>query len=509
MTYRRYRKAITRGFVAMVMAVASTSALADFSEAFKNYEAGRYEQARVEFVALAELGDGASQHNLGAMFLQGQGGQKDIGVGVGWLMAAVDNGYAGIPDSQLKAMQAKLTAEQSLAAKSIVERYGKQAISARLLPQRGGSCKPATIPKVIQMPTAEYPVAMRADGFDGIVIVAVTIGIDGLVRDPEVVMSVPDKLFEFSSVAAVMRSRFEPAKRDGVAIEYRDSMKFDFSLQGGGALWNFKAVKSVRAAAEQNQPGAQYLVGALGMLDRSMSIPRDTAYELIVRAAQGGHIRAQRWVGRDLGEFGSCIEVDKSNLWLQQAARGGESSAQVTLARRMLEAAPPPEKLAEVKSLIEAAARSEDPYAVKHAAALLATSTTSELRNGPLARQAAGKLSGTWAKYDPQAVEVSAAAYAATGEFSKAVARQTEAIKMATSLHWNTQRMEERLAAYRAKSAWTGEMFSLPAATDLPPPSGKLPEGLCGGSDTKPCDSSPHEPPAPTTPIGTRIPREP
>src|SRR5467141_3779785 len=76
-----------------VSALSSFSvAHADFQAALREYNAGHYDVAHAQFLALAELGDCSSQFNLGAMALQGQGGPKDAGSGVGWLQAAAGNG---------------------------------------------------------------------------------------------------------------------------------------------------------------------------------------------------------------------------------------------------------------------------------------------------------------------------------------------------------------------------------------------------------------------------------
>src|SRR4029077_8231248 len=73
---------------------------ADFQAALREYNAGHYDVAHAQFLALAELGDCSSQFNLGAMALQGQGGPKDAGSGVGWLQAAAGNGCERVPGQQ-------------------------------------------------------------------------------------------------------------------------------------------------------------------------------------------------------------------------------------------------------------------------------------------------------------------------------------------------------------------------------------------------------------------------
>src|SRR5690242_21018178 len=110
------------------------AARADFPAAMKDFNQGHYEAAHEQFLALAELGDGASQFNLGAMALQGQGGPKDPGTAVGWLMAASDNGYHGLARDKLDDMKLKLTDEQRKSADEIFQHYGHAALEQTVLP---------------------------------------------------------------------------------------------------------------------------------------------------------------------------------------------------------------------------------------------------------------------------------------------------------------------------------------------------------------------------------------
>ena len=74
---------------ALAAVVLTAAAHADFNAALAEYRDGHYDSARRQFTAMAELGDCSSQFNLGVMVLQGQGGAKDVGGGVGWLAHGV------------------------------------------------------------------------------------------------------------------------------------------------------------------------------------------------------------------------------------------------------------------------------------------------------------------------------------------------------------------------------------------------------------------------------------
>ena len=169
----------------------SAAAQADFQAALREYQAGHYDSAHRQFLALAELGDCASQFNLGAMALQGQGGPADPGSGVGWLQAAAANGCEKLAGAKLPALQAGLSGEQARAAADIVARYGHEALHRQGIVDPDFSCRDLTAPGVIERPTPDYRRAHSPDQ-PAIVITALTIGTDGHARDPEILLAAPE-----------------------------------------------------------------------------------------------------------------------------------------------------------------------------------------------------------------------------------------------------------------------------------------------------------------------------
>jgi hypothetical protein len=59
--------------------------------------------------------------------------------------------------------------------------------------------------------------------------------------------------------------------------------------------------------------------------------------------------------------------------------------------------------------------------------------------------------------------EAVAAAYAANKDFREAASQQRVAIAKASALGWDRAAMQQRLGAYRAEHAWTGDLFAPPA----------------------------------------------
>ena len=75
-----------------------------------------------------------------------------------------------------------------------------------------------------------YPPAARAAGFEGEVVLAGTVGVDGLVRDIVVERST-NRIFNEAAMAAWRKFRYKPAERNGIPEEARLSQPFRFELK--------------------------------------------------------------------------------------------------------------------------------------------------------------------------------------------------------------------------------------------------------------------------------------
>jgi len=104
------------------------------------------------------------------------------------------------------------------------------------------------------------------------VITELTIGVDGLARDPEILLAVPETGFPAAVIEAWLNSRFVPASRDGVPIESRLQAQSLLAVEGGGGLSGWDVYRSARQRADAGDPGAGYLVGLTATLDASLGI---------------------------------------------------------------------------------------------------------------------------------------------------------------------------------------------------------------------------------------------
>ena len=456
---------VRRGCAVLGAALLGLSALAraEFTDALKAYNAGHYEAAQAQFLALAELGDCPSQFNLGAMTLKGQGVTKDRGAGVGWLEAALSNGCREQVGDRVPGLLASLNPEEARAASNILARYGHDALQVQGIVSPDFECRELVAASVRETPSPEYPRTPGAQTPEAMVITALTVGVDGFARDPEILLAVPASGFPAAAVEAWLNSRFTPATRRGVAVPSRVRAKLRFA----GATGNLASAPAYRAAlpaAEANDPASQYLVGLTASLDPSLGVPVARAEGMLMSAARAGNPAAQYWVATQVAAAAPCHPQANASLWLQHAAEGGSGPAALVQAEQLLRGSPAPAQVAQARGLLARAAATDSYYAQKHAAALLAASPVEAVHDALLALKLAQQLLAGEIQTDPQMFEVVAAAYAVNKDFRAASAQQRVALNKARDLGWDTAAMQQRLGAYRAEHVWTGDLFAAPAS---------------------------------------------
>jgi hypothetical protein len=203
----------------------------------------------------------------------------------------------------------------------------------------------------------------------------------------------------------------------------------------------------------------------------------------MLRSAQDGHPPAQAWIASQLNARSGCPSSQKAARWLELAAYGGDPASQLSRARELLGAADPgADARAEAKKLLHDVAASDSVFAVRLAAAILASSPYEDVRDAPVALESLRRLKTGDYDSDPLTSEAFAVALAANGHAAEAVSREEHAIKLAEDYRWNATAMRDRLAAFRKGHAWTGDILQLPPVPPPGPPPNKL----------KPCDYDKH-----------------
>lgn len=462
-------------FMSMLLAavMAAPVAQADFKSALAQYQAGQHEQAKREFLRLANVGDAASQYNLGAMALHGQGGPVDRAVAVGWFLAARENGSNEMDSGQIDALQAGLAPVDLERSARIVAAYGRDAMLDNVLPPPPGeaSCAGFTPPavRVQALPIYSHLADLAAER--GAAVVSYRVGTDGLAYDVNALLPVPTSVFGQPAIDAVLASRFTPATSAGTQVAAAGWHYVGFKLSGGFAnIWEPAIVRGLRASGAAGALDALYLYGVIATLDPAVGETPETAAAAILDAAQGGYVDAQYWLAVTLAESRRC-GADRALPWLRAAAAGGHPAASVTLAERLLEGEPDAARVDAAKRWLLSVVGSRNAYALKHAIAHLAASPRGALRDADAALHLSKALFMQNYSGDPQAHEAFAAASAANGDFKGAVTAQRRGLAAAEKLYWNTALMRERLAAYEGRAMWYGDLLEVPPThQSLPDP---------------------------------------
>jgi len=105
------------------------------------------------------------------------------------------------------------------------EQAGSSAVQIVGVPAASGT----TPPRLISAPDPVYTDAARRAMLQGIVVVSLVVGADGLVRDPHILTSLRHDLDD-SALQAVREWKFEPATKNGQPVEVHVNVQVSFRL---------------------------------------------------------------------------------------------------------------------------------------------------------------------------------------------------------------------------------------------------------------------------------------
>ncbi len=328
------------------------------------------------------------------------------------------------------------------------------------------------------MYVGEYPEAARRARVEGTIFAEFTLMPDGSPRFPRIIEAVPAGAFEGMVRESLLRSQFSRVPAGSGPVQC--SMPYNFFFTGGRVggrretIEDFEAElgykTSLERLAEDGAPNAQLVYGLL--LDGpfkeegASEAPEHAGLPWLVKAAQAGEPVAQYDVAHSLLVGHLCRRDEVKGLkWLRMAAEQGEPNADITLATRLLRGTPSAAEVAEAKSWLERAAAQSEPDGVPNSsedarlllAAILAATPQASLRDPSWALSLLKDVRDIGV--DPTPLEVRAAAQAAVGDFSGAVASEQTAISRAGQLGWDLSPLEQRLSLYKSGQPWYGSLL--------------------------------------------------
>ena len=154
---------------------------------------------------------------------------------------------------------------------------------------------------------------------------------------------------------------------------------------------------------------------------------------------------------------GCAVDRENGLKWITAAAISGFTPAQNLLARSIIEDQGLNNRN-KAKKILEDASKNGDFYSMIMLAWELVTQENIKSENGDRALKLMKSDSGNY--YDAIRVqETKAAAYAAIGNFSKAVTHQKKALRISKSRKWEIPKISERLSLYRNEKRYVGQYF--------------------------------------------------
>ena len=442
-----------------IFLVLSKQSFADFHSATESYNAGEFSKAYEEFLYMAKLGEKRSQFNLGVMYYSGQHVKKDINKAYAWIKLA--NESETVKENERQAFESIKkhvknfdTAEVEYQILSNI--YSTEALAEKLYPV---FVKPENIyafeAKPITIVEPRYPRNAAISGVSGWVRFELDIDPQGKPRNIKIKQSVPKGVFNSVALKSIKKWRFEPAKNDSGSVVTREKLTYtvEFILgENGKNTIRENVYQKNQLSAQEGDANAQFNIG---FWQKYVPYHRKEGNPnaWFLKSAIQGHPLAQYEIGRSLVLGHGCVADKVKGLeWLTQSAASGSTDAKQFLASLAT-------KTVSLRSHQNAVAYLKDVDKLDVAtqvdfAWMLITSPYEEVSDPKRAIKLINDLPRKSFSDDVTKYEMKAAAYAAIGDFDKAVDIQEDALDEAEDLKVDLAQVKSRLAAYRQNKKW-------------------------------------------------------
>ncbi len=434
-----------------------TGVFADFNSALESYQSKKYEAAYSEFYNLATIGEKRSQFNLGVMYFQGQYVEKDLVKAYGWMKLSLENADESSKNFDAFKVVANSLGERLHEGESfhsdISKKYSSDALLNNLYPVLKKNQGSRNYPKAAKFKQPEYPRKAAMSGIQGFVRFVMDVDKLGYPRNIRIKQSFPKDIFTKPSLFAIKKWRFEPILNEAGEPIYANDLDytFEYKLKGNGiAFLGEEKFNEVKSKAEQGDYNAQFILGYWLKSFKDLGEDENPT-DWFLKAAQKGHIHAQYELGRSLIRGQGCEKDKEKGLeWLVRAAANGQEDSKNFLASLAL-------RNNDLESQKQAIAYTQDvtqlsPTSKFRLAWMYADSQFDEIRNPDKAIELVESIN--WKELvDPASkYEILAAAYAAKGNFEKAVEYQEEAFEEAEDYGFDIAEISSKLEAYKVKA---------------------------------------------------------
>jgi len=383
---------------------------------------------------------------------------KDLNKAYAWMKLAVDSEIAKEQEKKTFDLIASKITDKGAAEKEyqrLKSKYSTSVLLDTLYPELVQVEKSnAFEAEPIKISEPRYPRDAAMKGLTGQVKFKFDLDKKGVPRNIQLVQALPDRTFVKPSVKAIRKWRFKPAQDEqGSPVESFDlRYTMEYKLDTGGLSIKQDYLEKTRKNAKAGDSRAQY---SLGILYKTLSElkDQDNPNDWFTRAAVQGHPAAQYELGRNLVRGQGCrVDKAKGLEWLSRSAANGVDQAAETLGL-----------LAYRNQSIEDKVRALEyfkqvdkltPYAQIKMAWLLATSTEPEIADPKRAIAIIDDLDQRLFWDEATQYQIKAAAYAALGNYEKAVDLQEDALDEAEDMDAYVDEIKSHLASYKQRTKW-------------------------------------------------------
>jgi uncharacterized protein len=431
---------------------------ADFYSALDAYDAKNYEIAYEEFKTLAEIGEKRAQFNLGIMYFQGQYVKKNVNKAYAWTKLGIDSDGSTEQEQNIHRLITNKVEDMTLAEaeyESLAASYADDMLLKRLYPILIDSDKTAfTDATPAKLIPPKYPLKLARKGVQGYVMFKLDIDRLGNPRNIRVVETFPKDAFKKTSLKTISKWRFNPAKDEkGKPVNSFDSsFRFVFRTSGKDIGVEKELYTRTRREAAGGSIKAQVSLGIWHkILD---NLPgEENSNEWLLKAAKQGSLLAQYELGDSLLKGQNCIsDTSKAVEWITRAAANGQTDAMNLLAAL----ATRDSSLESQKQAIYYMSKVDklSPSAILRLSWLLATSPYDQVADPTKALSLLSNIEWLEIEDDVTKREIQAAAYAALGDFRKAVDYQERALDEAKDLGFDVTELKTHLDQYKQNKKW-------------------------------------------------------
>lgn len=441
-------KKSSRSFILYFFILSSSYSYGDFNRALNNYKNNNFPEANKEFKLLAALGHKQSQMNVAAMFVRGEGVEKDLTEGYAWFALSATDGDLSRTQMKEKIFNRLDESQKKIAlqkADQLINTYGDTQLALDLYPSYSDEKSKYKYPELVDS------FRLPPKGFKMFNYVEIEYDVDknGVVKNYSVPILDGDMTAQ-EIIYSFEKYKSKAAKFEGKSIAH-------FQTRTCAERLDLSATKRQDAPPLPDLDNADEIYGWVKAL---YDVPRKPEIEnkikkLRLLAAQMGNSEAQRNLA-SLLIFGSGVrrEPQKALKWMTTEMSLNDPVSMYWIGSILLEGELIDQDKLKAIEFLQRSANLQNPKAIMKLAWILATDKDPKIQNP---KKSLALVNAVYENYLDKTTgyETLAAAFAANGMFEQAISAQLQAVTFAKGTIGRLDAANLHLTRYQQQQAWS------------------------------------------------------